>query len=126
MQCAAADDTAFVFEDNKVPYGFANLREGARQQSAVARIGRNQFMDMFRIRQNRFTRAHGLPPAATRFSFSPPLCPAALAPGQSHPPRRGSRAPPPVSGSHKSFHRTRYSKFATPPRSDHATHNSFL
>ena len=59
MQRAASNDAAVVFQHHEVSNVFANLGQRARQQSAVAGISRNQFVDALGIRQNGFTRAHG-------------------------------------------------------------------
>src|SRR5580658_4035823 len=61
VERAAADDAAFMLKDDKVADIFADLGQRARQQSAVAGVGRDQSMELFGIGKNRITGAHGTP-----------------------------------------------------------------
>src|SRR4029077_8247988 len=100
MQRTTSNDAAFIFQDDKVSYALANLRQRARQQSAVARIVGNQIVDMLGIRQDGLTRAHEPPRVETRLSSSPSRSPAApgLAPCRRQ--HHGSPAPNPASSIH--------------------------
>src|SRR5213075_1351510 len=61
MQCATSDDSPVIFQYNKVANVLADLRQSTRQQRAVTRVCRNQFMNLLGVWQNGFTRAHGPP-----------------------------------------------------------------
>src|SRR5580698_1765615 len=61
MQGAAPDYFAVSFEHHEVAHVFANLGERPRQKRSVARIGRNQVVDLLCIRQDGLTGAHGFP-----------------------------------------------------------------
>src|SRR5580700_4010292 len=125
MQRPASNDAAFIFENHKVSYVLANLRQRARQQSAIARVAGDQIVDVLRVRQNGFTRAHEPPRVETRFSFSRPESPAApgLAPYRRQ--RHGSITRNPTSNSRENSHRMPDLEHATHPASDPEAHNSF-
>jgi hypothetical protein len=69
VESAAADDASVMLEDDKVADVLADLRQRARQQSAIARIGGDESVNLLGIGKNRFTRAHGPPCGAAAFSF---------------------------------------------------------
>src|ERR1039458_615049 len=125
MQRPASNDAPFIFQNHKVSYVLANLRQRSRQQSAVARIGGDQFVDVLGIRQNSFTRAHEPPRAGIRSSFSRPQSPAAPAVAPYRQQHRGSPALKPASGSHQISHRMQDAKPATHRAEDLEVHNSF-
>ena len=56
---AATDNPVVILQHDKVAHVFADLRQRAGQQGAVAGVGRDECMNLLRIGQNRFTRAHG-------------------------------------------------------------------
>jgi hypothetical protein len=58
MQRTAANDSAVVFQDDEVADILANLSEASRQQSAVPRVGRDERLDLFGIRQDGSTSPH--------------------------------------------------------------------
>src|SRR5208282_215944 len=70
VESAASDDAPIMLEDDKVADVLADLRQRAWQQCAVARIGRDESVNLLGIGKDRVTRAHGSPCAAPkRFSF---------------------------------------------------------
>src|SRR5208282_4186954 len=64
VKSAAADDAPVMLEDDKVADVLADFRQRARQQSAIAGVGRDERMNLLGIGKNRFTRAHGPPSTA--------------------------------------------------------------
>ena len=59
MKRATADDPVTIFKNHEIADVLADLRQRARQQSAVAGICRDQGMDLLGIRKARLTRTHG-------------------------------------------------------------------
>src|SRR5437868_8113329 len=68
VQRPTADDAPVIFEDHEIADVLANLRQGTRQQRAVAGVSRNQIVNLLCVGENCFTRAHGPPREATRSS----------------------------------------------------------
>src|SRR5271166_6308710 len=98
MKSAASDDARIVFQHDKVPHVLAYFGQGSPQQRSVRGICRNQIVDGLRIRQDGFTRAHGLPPRWIRFLILFWRWPAALAPPPYRPANRGWPTQNPESG----------------------------
>src|ERR1700733_353717 len=73
MKRAASNDAPILLKHDKVADVLADLGQRARQQRAVARVGRDQRVNLLGVGKNRFTRAHQpLSRAASRrtsFSF---------------------------------------------------------
>src|SRR5260370_971250 len=61
---AASDNASVVLKHDEIADVLADLRQRARQQSAVAGVGRDESVNLFGIWQDSFTRAHELPCAA--------------------------------------------------------------
>src|SRR5579862_9698326 len=120
MQRPASNDPPFVLEHHKIPHILANFRQRARQQSPIARVSRNQFVNLLGIRQTRLTRAHALPPAAPQSFSSHPRSPASLWPEPFLPSHHESPAPPRVPGTHKNPDRMWDSARVTPRYSNPA------
>src|ERR1700678_233129 len=61
MQSTASDDSSLILQNNEVTDILADLRQRPRQQSSIPGVGRDQGVNLLRIRQHRFTRAHESP-----------------------------------------------------------------
>src|SRR5260370_41600689 len=66
---AASDNASVVLKHDEIADVLADLRQRARQQSAVAGVGRDESVNLFGIWQDSFTRAHELPCAAAGRGF---------------------------------------------------------
>ena len=61
VESAASDDAFVMLQHDKVADVFADLRQRARQERAVAGVGRDESVNLLGIGEDRFTRAHGPP-----------------------------------------------------------------
>src|SRR5216684_4992824 len=59
-----SDDASVILKHNKVADVLTDLRQRARQESAVAGVGRDESVNLLSVGQDRVTRAHGFPCSA--------------------------------------------------------------
>src|SRR5580692_3888012 len=78
VESAASNNSSVMLQHDKIAHVLADLGQRARQQSAVAGVSRDESVNLLRIGQDRFTRAHGSPHRARKLTSSLSwICPCA-------------------------------------------------